>query len=46
MIGIVGGGVIGVLLGAYGLLWILGPEGDLLGLAKWLPDLALPPSMR
>jgi hypothetical protein len=46
LVGIVLGGVVGILLGAYGLLWLLGPEGDLIGLAPWLPHFALPPRMR
>lgn len=43
--GIVGGGVIGILLGAYGLLWILGPQGDVLGLGPRLPAALRPPGV-
>ena len=46
LIGIVGGGLIGVLLGAYGLLWMLGPEGDVIGLAPWLPEALRPQEMQ
>lgn len=46
LVGIVGGGLLGILIGAYGLLWLLGPDGDVMGLAKWLPDFVLPPRMR
>jgi len=46
LIGIVGGGVVGLLLGAYGLLWFRGADGDFLGLAEWLPQALLPTSMR
>lgn len=42
LVGIVGGGLIGIILGAYGLLWILGPEGDVLGLEPWLPEVLRP----
>jgi hypothetical protein len=42
----VGGGVVGILLGAYGLLWLLGPDGDVIHLSRWLPDFALPPRMK
>jgi hypothetical protein len=46
LVGIVGGGVLGIALGAYALLWLLGPDGDLFQLAKWLPDALLPPSVQ
>ncbi len=34
--------VVGTLLGLYALLWILGPSGDLIGLANYLPESILP----
>ena len=46
LVGIVGGGALGILLGGYGLLWLRGPEGDVMGLAQWLPASWLPPSAR
>jgi hypothetical protein len=46
LVGVVGGGVLGILLGAYGLIWIRGVEGDLLGIAPWIPDALLPESAR
>jgi hypothetical protein len=45
-IGIIGGGVLGVALGAYALLWLKGPDADFFGLSKWLPGSALPPSLQ
>jgi hypothetical protein len=45
LVGVIGGGVLGIALGAYGLLWLQGPNGDFLGLAKWLPPAMLPSSM-
>jgi hypothetical protein len=45
LLGVVGGGLIGVLLGAYGLLWIMGPEGDVLGMEPWLPQALRPPAV-
>lgn len=44
LVGIVGGGVLGILGGGYALLWINGPEGDLLGISQWLPAAMLPGS--
>jgi hypothetical protein len=44
LVGIVGGGAVGLFLGAYALLWLRGPEGDIAGLAKWLPPFLLPES--
>lgn len=41
LVGIVGGGVIGIVGGAYILLW-LRPELDLLNMAQWLPPAILP----
>ncbi len=38
------GGVVGLALGYYALLWIRGPEIDFLDLAKYLPKSALPAS--
>jgi hypothetical protein len=46
LVGIVGGGAVGLFLGAYALLWIRGPEGDIAGLAKWLPPVLLPESVQ
>ena len=40
------GGACGCLLGLYGLLYLLGPRGDVLNLAQYLPESALPPAMR
>ncbi|NOY43135.1 MAG: hypothetical protein GXP26_15050 [Planctomycetes bacterium] len=37
-----GTSVVGTLLGLYALLWILGPSGDLIGLANYLPESILP----
>jgi hypothetical protein len=45
LVGIVGGGLLGIFIGAYALLWLRGAEGDLLGIARWLPDAILPPSV-
>lgn len=46
LVGIVGGGAIGILGGAYALLWLRGPDLDVLGMAKWLPPVILPSSMQ
>jgi hypothetical protein len=46
LVGIVGGGVIGILGGAYALLWLRGPDVDVLSMADWLPPAMLPASMR
>jgi hypothetical protein len=43
LVGIVGGGVIGIVGGAYILLW-LRPELDLLNMAQWAPSAILPSS--
>jgi hypothetical protein len=45
LVGVVGGGLLGIFIGAYALLWIRGADGDLLGIARWLPDAILPPSI-
>lgn len=46
LVGIVGGGAIGILGGAYALLWLRGPDLDVLSMAKWLPAAMLPASMQ
>jgi hypothetical protein len=46
LVGIVGGGVMGILLAGYALLWFRGPSGDLLQMAPWLPQAMLPSSMQ
>lgn len=46
MVGIVCGGVIGLLLGGYALLWIRGEDGDLFQMSRWLPPSLLPPSLQ
>ena len=46
LVGVVGGGALGILLGAYGLLWISGADGDVLGIAPWLPNALLPDSVQ
>jgi hypothetical protein len=45
LVGVVGGGLLGIFIGAYALLWLRGVEGDILGIARWLPDSVLPPSI-
>jgi len=40
---LIGPGLIGVFLGLYALLWIKGPSGDLINLARYLPTAMLPP---
>jgi hypothetical protein len=40
--GMLSGGVVGILLGGYALLWLRGAEGDLLRLTQWLPISMLP----
>jgi hypothetical protein len=45
-IGVVGGGAIGILGGAYALLWLRGPAVDVLHMANWLPPAMLPVSMQ
>lgn len=42
LVGVVGGGFIGIFLAGYGLLWLKGPDGDLLGIANLLPAAMLP----
>ncbi|BBO30927.1 hypothetical protein [Lacipirellula parvula] len=42
LVGVVGGGFIGIFLAGYALLWLKGPDGDLLGIAKLLPASMLP----
>lgn len=37
-------GLLGVALGGYALLWIRGPQGDLLGVSRYLPAAMLPAS--
>lgn len=44
MVGVVGGGVIGLTLGYFALLWWRGPDGDLLGIADRIPSMLLPSS--
>ena len=46
LVGVVGGGALGLLLGAYGLLWLKGPAADFAGLSQWLPPAMLPASMQ
>ncbi len=46
LVGIMGGGALGLLLGAYGLLWLKGPAADFAGLSQWLPPAMLPASMQ
>jgi hypothetical protein len=46
LVGAVTSGVVGILLGGYGLLWFRGPAGDVFHLGQWLPDAFLPRSMR
>jgi hypothetical protein len=46
LVGVVAGGMIGVGLGAYGLLWLRGPQGDFLGIARYLPPSMLPASVK
>ncbi|WP_428307837.1 hypothetical protein [Lacipirellula sp.] len=42
LVGVVGGGFIGIFLAGYALLWLKGPDGDLLGIANLLPASMLP----
>jgi hypothetical protein len=42
LVGVVGGGFIGIFLAGYALLWLKGPDGDLLGIADLLPASLLP----
>jgi hypothetical protein len=46
LVGTVVGGGVGLALGYYVLLWIKGPDFDVLQLAKYLPKAALPASFR
>jgi hypothetical protein len=46
LVGVVGGGAIGILGGAYALLWLRGSDGDVLHMANLLPPAMLPPSMQ
>jgi hypothetical protein len=46
LVGVVGGGAIGILGGAYALLWLRGPAVDVLHMANWLPPAMLPPTMQ
>jgi hypothetical protein len=46
LFGIVGGGVVGLLLAGYALIWLRGPELDFFQMASWLPDVMLPESMQ
>jgi hypothetical protein len=46
LVGVIGGGLLGIFIGAYALLWLRGAEGDILGIARWLPESVLPPSIR
>ncbi|MEM9352623.1 MAG: hypothetical protein AAGA92_06400 [Planctomycetota bacterium] len=44
--GTLAGGAVGVVGGLFALLWILGPEGDYLQVAQYLPETTLPPSFQ
>jgi hypothetical protein len=44
--GIVGGGVAGLLLAGYALIWLRGPELDFFQMAGWMPAVLLPESMQ
>ena len=46
LLGVVLGGMIGIGLGAYGLLWLRGSQGDFLGIAQYLPPAMLPASVK
>jgi hypothetical protein len=46
LVGVVVGGVVGIGLGAYGLLWLKGSQADVLGMAQWLPPAMLPTSVK
>lgn len=46
LVGVVGGGAVGILGGAYALLWLRGPDLDLLHMANWLPPVMLPAAMQ
>jgi hypothetical protein len=46
LVGVVGGGAIGILGGAYALLWLRGPDGDVLQMANWVPRQLLPAAMQ
>lgn len=42
MVGVVGGGILGLTLGYFVLLWWRGPDGDLLGISNRIPTMLLP----
>jgi hypothetical protein len=44
LVGIVAAGIIGLALGGYALLWLRGPQGDILKVAQYLPPSLLPAS--
>ncbi len=44
LVGIVIAGIIGTGLGSVALLWLMGPGGDILGVARYLPSSILPAS--
>lgn len=46
LVGTALGGVVGILAAGYILLWLLGPDGDLLHIAKYIPSAALPKSFQ
>jgi hypothetical protein len=46
MAGIVVGGIGGLVLAAYLLIWLRGPQLDLFRMADWLPEVMLPTSMQ
>jgi hypothetical protein len=46
LVGTALGGLVGITLGYGVLLYVLGPEGDILQVAKYLPSTVLPPSFR
>ncbi len=46
LVGIVGGGVGGLLLGGYALLWLRGGAVDVFQMGRWLPNSLLPAAMR
>jgi len=46
LVGTALGGIVGALAAGYSLLWILGPDGDFLQVAKYLPSAVLPKSFQ